>query len=59
MNKKGFWDQHEMVQMLFYSFMVVLVSMVIMIGFSFSMTESDTFRLEKSISEYRLFNSPD
>ncbi|MFH1376525.1 MAG: hypothetical protein ABIH25_02720 [Candidatus Woesearchaeota archaeon] len=60
MNKRGISNEYEMPQMLFYAFMVLLVSLVLLFGFGIGVKKDvDTVSLERTISEYRLFNSPD
>lgn len=60
MNKRGIWKEFEIMQMVFYAFMVILVSLIIAIGFGFSLNrDTDINPLEKGISEFRLFSSKD
>lgn len=60
MNKIGIWKEFEMIQMLFYAFMMIAVSLIIIVGFGIGIkNEVDISQIEKGIAEYRLLNSPD
>lgn len=60
MNKLGVWKEFELIQILFYAFMMILVSLIIIVGFGFGLNKDvEVSNLEKGIVEHRLFSSPD
>ena len=61
MNKRGTYSkEYEMMQMIFYAFVMIFVCFIIIFSFSlFLASDVDTVVLDKSIAQYRLLSSPD
>jgi hypothetical protein len=57
MNKRGVWKEIETMKVVFYAFMVVLVSFFLILGFSFSVPKVKPFQIEKGIVYSRLFST--